>query len=114
MDLYPEIGGSERLPGGGAPTSGLTRIDRSLMDSPRGALDKYPWPFAMERVDGPHVIATANQMPNVPGAVLITCGFQAASKGQIDVSGSIDLPIKNGGMRMECCGQFEMTGHRAN
>ena len=99
------------------PTKGLTSqtmIEWSGIYGPESALEKYPMKFSWKKGDGPnglHFIATANAMPNVPGDVNITYEFKGISHTQIDVSGSVDMNIKAGGMSVQCSGTLEMTGH---
>ncbi|GEM_PF-5753422 len=99
-------------PDGLDPTKGLRpSIDIHWgFNGPEDILARYPMPFEMTQIDPLHWTAKADQMPQVPGTVLITYDFKATSPVQIDVDGTLDININAGGTIVTCAGGFSMVG----
>lgn len=97
------------------PTRGLqsvTTINWDRYNGPVGALDRFSYPFAMVRNTALHYTYTADQMPQIPGTVLIVYDFKAISPDRIDVIGGLSIKIEAGGNTiLNCAGTLEMRGH---
>lgn len=99
-------------PDGMDPTKGMsTTIGVHWgFNGPDDILERFPMKFDMTMIDPLHWTAEADQMPQVPGTVLISYDFKAVSPVKIDVDGTLDIKINGGGMNVTCAGSFSMEG----